>query len=356
MAAARNKQHLLEVPIVQGRALTPLPFCGKGGPTFSMSRPGPPGRLAKVGAVWPAFFIFSRKEAQLGRKEDILEKVRGIAAPLASAEGLELVDVELAGAAGHPTLRLYIDKEGGVSLEDCTAVSRAVSAALDVEDPIESRYELEVSSPGLDRPLRTPEHFVQFAGQSVRIKTYGPVAEAGNRKTFVGKLVGFEDGRVAVEVDGTVYRVPRDQIAKANVEPTFADLKDREERNEGVLTIDGRHVAARGKAVKTVLKELRGRDAAEVWARREDGALCALVARDDAVLLLDDEEGRPAYTSRGRKPDSAKLSFRRATGELEEYPASWAVPAADAVRAVEHYLLHGQRPSFIHWHEEKPGH
>ena len=309
-----------------------------------------------MGAVWPAFFIFSRKERSLSRKDEIIEKVRAIAAPLARAEGLELVDVELAGAAGHPTVRLYIDKEGGVSLDDCTSVSRSVSAALDVEDPIESTYQLEVSSPGLDRPLRTPEHFLQFAGQRVRIKAFAPVAEAENRKTFVGQLVGFEDGRAVVDVDGTVFRVPHDQIAKAHVEPTFDDLHDRDERKEGVLTIDGRHVAARGKAVKTVLKEVRAREAAEVWARREDGALCALVARGDAVLLLDDEEGRPAYTSRGRKPDSAKLSFRRATGEVEEYPASWAVPADDAVRAVEHFLLHGQRPSFIHWHDEHQAH
>jgi hypothetical protein len=119
------------------------------------------------------------------------------------------------------------------------------------------------------------------------------------------------------------------------------------------LTIDGRHVVARGKQVKTVLKELRGREAAEVWARRDDGALCALVSHGEAVLLLDDEEGRPAYTSRGRKAETARLSFRRATGEVEEFPASWAVPADDAVRAVEHFLLHGQRPSFIRWHDER---
>jgi ribosome maturation factor RimP len=296
----------------------------------------------------------------LARKDEIIEKVRGIAAPLAEAEGLELVDVELAGPGGHPTLRLYIDKEGGVSLDDCTSVSRAVSAALDVEDPIEGAYELEVSSPGLDRPLRTPEHFQRFAGRRARIKAYGPIAEAGGRKSFVGTLQGFADGRAVIDVDGTVYRVPREQIAKANLEPAFDEVHDREERSAdgGVLTIDGRHVAARGKQVKTVLKELRGRDA-EVWARRDDGALCALVSHGEAVLLLDDEEGRPAYTSRGRRPDpapkpeSAKLPFRRATGEVEEYPASWAVPADDAVRAVEHFLLHGQRPSFIRWHDEK---
>lgn len=157
----------------------------------------------------------------MGRKEEILEKVRGIAAPLAAQEGLELVDVEIGGAGGRQALRLFIDRPGGVSLDDCTAVSRVVSAALDVEDPIQGAYDLEVSSPGLDRPLRTPEHFLKFAGQKVRVKTYGPLAECENRKTFVGILKGFEDGKVVVDVDGRVFHVPHAQVSKANVEPVF---------------------------------------------------------------------------------------------------------------------------------------
>ncbi len=157
----------------------------------------------------------------MGRKEEILEQVRRIAAPLAASEGLELLDVELGGPGGRQTLRLFIDKAGGVSLEDCTAVSRAVSAALDVEDPIQGAYDLEVSSPGLDRPLRTPEHFRKFAGEKVRVRTFGPVPECDNRKTFVGILKGYEDGKVAVDVDGTLFHVPHGQISKANVEPVF---------------------------------------------------------------------------------------------------------------------------------------
>ncbi|MGE5049385.1 MAG: ribosome maturation factor RimP [Deltaproteobacteria bacterium] len=157
----------------------------------------------------------------MGRKEEILEKVRSIAAPLAAQEGLELIDVEIGGAGGRQALRLFIDRPGGVSLDDCTAVSRAVSAALDVEDPIQGAYDLEVSSPGLDRPLRTPEHFQKFAGQKVRVKTYGPLAECENRKTFVGILKGYEEGNVVVDVDGKVFHVPHAQVSKANVEPVF---------------------------------------------------------------------------------------------------------------------------------------
>jgi ribosome maturation factor RimP len=157
----------------------------------------------------------------MGRKEEILDKVRKVAEPLAAQEGLELVDVELGGPGGRQTLRLFIDKAEGVSLDDCTSLSRAVSAALDVEDPIDGAYDLEVSSPGLDRPLRTPEHFQKYAGERVKVKTYAPISDTDNRKTFVGKLVGFEDGFVLVDVDGKVFRIPQAQVSKANVEPDF---------------------------------------------------------------------------------------------------------------------------------------
>jgi ribosome maturation factor RimP len=157
----------------------------------------------------------------VGRKEEILEKVRQLAAPLAAEEGMELVDVEFGGGGGRQILRIYIDRQGGVSLEDCTSISRALSAALDVEDPLQGSYDLEVSSPGLDRPLRTPEHFQKYAGEKVRVKTFGPLPECENRKTFVGILKGYENGKVVVDVDGKVFNVPHGQVSKANVEPVF---------------------------------------------------------------------------------------------------------------------------------------
>jgi ribosome maturation factor RimP len=158
----------------------------------------------------------------VGRKEEILEKVRRIAAPLAAQEGMELIDVEFGGGGGRQILRIYIDRQpGGVSLDDCTSISRAVSAALDVEDPLEGSYDLEVSSPGLDRPLRTPEHFQKYAGEKVRVKTFGPLPECENRKTFVGILRGYENDTVVVDVDGKVFHVPHSQVSRANVEPVF---------------------------------------------------------------------------------------------------------------------------------------
>jgi ribosome maturation factor RimP len=294
----------------------------------------------------------------VGRKEEILEKVRNIAAPLAAAEGLELVDVELAGAGGHPTLRVYIDKSGGVSLEDCTQVSRALSAALDVEDPIDGSYELEVSSPGLDRPLRTREHFEQFAGENVRVKTFGPVQEAGSRKTFAGRLIGVEGESVLVEAEGAVFRIPEKLIAKANIEPSFD--RGLHEHSDAAprarLSVDGRYLLVNGRNdVRRALRDIRKADRAEVWARREEAALGALFQNGKAVLLLTADDG-PLASSRDPQKggnETDRLRIHRASGDEEEYPSSWAVPGDEAARALEHFFLTGQRPSFIHWHDDK---
>ena len=293
----------------------------------------------------------------MGRREEIVEKVRAIAAPLAAGEGLELVDVELAGAGGRTTLRLYVDRAGGVSLDDCSSISRAVSAALDVEDPIEGAYDLEVSSPGLDRPLRTPEHFQKFAGEEVRIKAFGPISELENRKTFHGTLRGFEDAKVLVEVDGKLFRVPHDRIAKAHVEARISDLSTSEpEEPEARLQIDGRYVLTRAREdVRGALKGARRSDRAEVAVRREAESLTGLFSGGQAVLFLTGAEGEPRFSSRNPRfkgsPD-ARLNFTLANGREDEYPASWAVPGEDATRALEHWFFSGQRPSFIHWHDE----
>jgi ribosome maturation factor RimP len=295
-------------------------------------------------------------EFRLGRKEEIVEKVRAIAAPLAAAEGMELVDVELGGAGGRTTLRLYIDREGGVSLDDCTSISRSVSAALDVEDPIVGAYDLEVSSPGLDRPLRTPEHFIRYSGERVRIKAYGPIAELENRKTFAGTLRGFEDGRVVVDVDGRLFHVPLDQVAKAHIEPDLEGLAAAEEEPPGArLQIDGRYALVHGRQdVRRALRDARKAERAEVRVHREGESFTGLFDAGQAVLALR-AEGKPGLSSRNPRyagsPD-ARLRFTLSTGGEEEYPASWAVGADQAARALEHYFLTGQRPSFIQWHDD----
>lgn len=166
-------------------------------------------------------------------EQSIAEQVRGLLEPVLARDGFELVEVEWLRLAGRWTLRLFVDREGGVGIEDCQAVSRTVEPILDVEDLIEPAYDLEVSSPGLDRPLRKPADFDRFAGQRAQLKAYGPVAGTApgspGRKHWTGVLRGFRDGAVELEVDGVLHRVPHDQIAKANLEyDVEADLRRKD--------------------------------------------------------------------------------------------------------------------------------
>jgi hypothetical protein len=154
-------------------------------------------------------------------------------------------------------------------------------------------------------------------------------------------------------VDAKLFRVPHEQIAKAHVEARLSELSASEPLEpEARLQIDGRYVLTRGRDdVRGALKPLRGADFAEVRVGRDDGAMRALFHAGDAVLFLDDDEGGAAYTSRGGGAEQP-VEFRRATGETEQHPRSWTVPADHAIRALEHYFLTGQRPSFVHWHQE----
>jgi ribosome maturation factor RimP len=129
------------------------------------------------------------------------------------------------------TLRLYIDKEGGVTLDDCAAVSRQVSYKLDADDPIAQRYVLEVSSPGLDRPLHSARDFERFAGRQIRLSTIAPLQ---GRRNFVGRLVGLIEGMVRLVLeDGHEVAVPKDLVDKARLEPDYGGI--------------GEHAAARGR-------------------------------------------------------------------------------------------------------------
>src|SRR5271157_6017035 len=126
-----------------------------------------------------------------------LEKIREMAERVAASEGLHLVDVELKGGNSNALLRVYIDKPGGVSHADCALVSEQLSAMLDVEDPLPGRYTLEVSSPGLDRKLTKPRDFTHFVGRRARLV----MKEAlGEQKVLEGRLAGFENGRVRVDL------------------------------------------------------------------------------------------------------------------------------------------------------------
>lgn len=160
--------------------------------------------------------------AEKNQKEQIEDRVRSLAEALVSAEGLELLDVEFVRENGGWILRLFIDQPGGkVGVEECARASRVVDPALDVEDFIPQEYQLEVSSPGLNRPLKKPAHFERVKGQTVRVKTFGPLFDPP-RKNFVGTLETVTGDDVTVAVEGAgAFTIPFKDIARANLEFEF---------------------------------------------------------------------------------------------------------------------------------------
>lgn len=162
--------------------------------------------------------------------EKTAERAWRLLEPILVRDGYEIVEVEWAREAAGQVLRIYIDRPGGVTLDDCREVSRTVEPILDVEDLVEGSYHLEVSSPGLDRPLRKPEDFARHAGQRVKVRTGRPVETgSGPRRNWSGILKGFAGGMVELDVDGRLHRIPHDQIAKAHLEYDFeADLRRKE--------------------------------------------------------------------------------------------------------------------------------
>lgn len=137
--------------------------------------------------------------------------------PRAAQEGVEIVTVEIVGSKKAPTIRVYIDTENGISFDELMATQAWVGEMMDEIDPFPGAYMLEVSSPGIDRPLRTPEHFQRFAGEQAVVKTRGPLE---GRSSFTGTLRGYENDNVLIEVDGSPVAIPFDQIKRARVKGT----------------------------------------------------------------------------------------------------------------------------------------
>ena len=148
----------------------------------------------------------------------VTETVSALALPYVEAAGCSLWDVEYVKEAGEWFLRVYIDKEGGVSIDDCEAVSRPLSDALDQADPIEGSYTFEVSSAGADRALKKPEHFARYQGEEVEVRLYRP---REGRKEFVGKLLSWEDGSVTLDMGGTPVGFGKQEIALVRLYPRF---------------------------------------------------------------------------------------------------------------------------------------
>ena len=157
-------------------------------------------------------------------KVDVASRIMDLSQPLLASQGLELVELEYKKEGRDMVVRLFIDREGGINLDDCAAVSRELSELLDVEDVIPVNYTLEVSSPGLNRPLKKPSDYERYRGRLVKVRTFDLLADDGGnlRKTFLGELIGLENGVVQLRLtEGQAAAIPLDKVAKANLEFEF---------------------------------------------------------------------------------------------------------------------------------------
>lgn len=149
------------------------------------------------------------------------EQLEQLIAPIAASLGCELWGLEYLTQGRYTTLRIFIDAEYGVSLDDCERVSRQISSVMDVEDPIDGEYTLEISSPGMDRPLYKTEHYLRYVGETINVRLR--VARDGRRR-FKGVITKLENNDVFLMVDNQEVQLPIDAIDKANVVPRFDDV------------------------------------------------------------------------------------------------------------------------------------
>jgi ribosome maturation factor RimP len=150
--------------------------------------------------------------------QDLQQRLVSMVEPLLAGLGYELVDLQLSLARAGGQLRLFIDRDAGVNIDDCERVSRAVSELLDQDDPIPVAYALEVSTPGLDRVLRTPAHYTRHAGQRVHVELTAP---RDGRRRFTGQLLGVVDDGIGLEVDGQRVVLRFGEIDRAHVVPQW---------------------------------------------------------------------------------------------------------------------------------------
>ncbi len=148
-------------------------------------------------------------------ESEIVDRVHAMIHPIVLNEGMEVVEIGYRRESRGWVLRVILDKESGITLDDCTRVSQEVGRSLDVEDVIQTRYTLEVSSPGLARPLKTEKDFMKYRHRWVRVKTVDPIQ---NRRQFKGRLLGVSENGVEIEVDGGIFQIPLSNVAKANLE------------------------------------------------------------------------------------------------------------------------------------------
>lgn len=151
-------------------------------------------------------------------EENIISNIKELLEPILFEKRLELFDIEFKSQGQKGVLRVFIDKDEGVTIDDCTVISRELGTLLEVHDVIPGSYTLEISSPGLTRPLKKPSDYIRFKGKTVKIKT---IEDIEDKKVFKGKLLDFIDETVSLETNGTNYLIPYNKIEKANLELDF---------------------------------------------------------------------------------------------------------------------------------------
>lgn len=146
------------------------------------------------------------------------ERLEQLLEPVIGSLGYELLLLEYSPSPKNTMLRLYIDAAAGITLDDCERVSKEVAGVLDVEDPIRNAYRLEVSSPGLDRPLVKPAHFQRFVGQQARVQLLAPL---NGRRRFIGAIVGADEQIVRIETEEGIAEIPLAEIDRARLVPDY---------------------------------------------------------------------------------------------------------------------------------------
>ena len=143
-----------------------------------------------------------------------VERIKNIIQAQVEEDGYELLHVELRSEGGAPILRIYIDKPEGITIDDCAGTSRKIAVLLDVEDPVKGKFTLEVSSPGIERPLFKEVDYIRFQGKEIRLSTYNKIA---NRRSFQGVIESFENGVLGLMCDRQLVSISYDEIKKANL-------------------------------------------------------------------------------------------------------------------------------------------
>lgn len=158
---------------------------------------------------------------------DIVARVTALLEPLAADHGLELVAIEMAGHAGSPIIRVLLDREGGINIDAIAQANSWISDELDAADIVQSAYTLEVSSPGIERPLRKTSDWERFSGKTAVVKTSRPIE---GRSTFTGVLAGLEGEETLVSIDDVTYHIPLDAVRTARLKVDFDSIDEGKAR------------------------------------------------------------------------------------------------------------------------------